>query len=283
MFIDDGFNDVLSFKGIELRRLTLADNYYMIKACGDALTINMDSEKDLELIGIPYLTYVYRKAFKCPDFVGYWQLIKWCLLKTFVNCDIEISENEIIACVKTEEYPRYVDEYESILSRLDYLSCEIEINQGEIIDKVNQKSNIESMIYNKILLTCEDFDGLRTIICAMNGFDNTRYDPYWESVLKEAKNLKNTIVDSGLTLSDLINTLAFYLRKFPCELKSMDYYTFNHYIKLMGEFEEYKLNRGAELQGTEFKQKITHWFTHYKPVGKYDDVVTSENITKVLE
>ena len=283
MFIDDGFNDTVEYKGILLRRLTLRDGYYMIKASGEALTVNLMSEKDLELLGLPYLTYIYRKALKDSNYVSYWQILKWCLYKSFVDCDIDVREDGIIVYKKKEDYLNYADEYYSILASLEILAENIRDNEDEIIEKIKQKEDIENVIYEKIELNCMDFDKIKDIICKINGFDNTKYDPHWESILKEAKDLKNSISEDGLTLSDLINTLAFYLRKFPTELKDMDYYVFNHYVKLMGDFEEYKLNRSAELQGTEFKQKINHWFTHYKPMGKYDDVVTDSNVTKELE
>ena len=63
----------------------------------------------------------------------------------------------------------------------------------------------------------------------------------------------------------------------------MSYYTFNHYVKMMGEYDEYMLCKTAELQGTEFKEKISHWLKHYAPEGKYDDVTTqnSSAITSV--
>ena len=45
MFIENGFNDDIEYKDILIRRVTLEDNFYMIKGSSDALTLNLVEEK----------------------------------------------------------------------------------------------------------------------------------------------------------------------------------------------------------------------------------------------
>lgn len=284
MFIDSGFDDIIDYKGIKIRRAKLSDGYYMIKASGEALTLNTMNEKNLDLLGLPYLTYINNKSKEDKDFFSYWQVLNWIFYVSIIDADVVLTEDSLTVYEKTESFDQYKAEYLECCDIVEnFLDKDIG-TQDMALSARKRITYLERIIYNKKSFSCKEFDEIRNIICQINGFDNTKYDPHWEGILKEAKSLKNSISDGeGLTLTDLVNTLAFYLKKFPNELRDLDYYTFNHYIKLMGDFEEYKLNRSAELQGTQFKQRLTHWFTHYKPVGKYDDVLSSGDVTKDLE
>lgn len=284
MFIEDGFNNSYEYKGITLRRAKMKDNYYFIKASGEALTLNIMQEKDLDLLGLPYLTYMYKKSLVDNDFQAYWQYINYILYVSIPDSIVVLNEDSLLVYLKTERFSEFKEEYDICYSKIEAFS---ENGIGDIEDVLMAKSRLselEKIIFDKKSFNAKEFDEIRNILCRINGFDNTQYDPDWEKILIEAKARKDSISsEEELSLTDLINTLAFYLKKMPDELKEMDFFTFNHYIKLMGDFEEYKINKTAELQGTQFKEKIKHWFSHYRPVGKYDDVVSTNDITKHID
>lgn len=281
MFIENGFNDDIEYKGILIRRVTLEDNFYMIKGSSDALTLNLVEEKDIDLLGLPYLTYVYEKSQKDENFITYWQLLNFIFAKSIKDCLVALTRDGLLIYKKTNLFKENQKEYEERSSIVDdFLEKDIGDYETALLSR-KRTQELESIMFEKKEFNTTEFDEIREIICKINGFDNTQYDPKWEATLKDAQKMKESIsTGQGLDIRDLVETLAFYLKKMPEELKNMSYITFIHYIKLMGDFEEYKLNRSAELQGTQFKASINHWISHYKPMGKYDDVMTTKDVSK---
>ena len=285
MIIQTGFEDYILYKDIKIYKARMSDGYQFIRSAGEALTISVKLDKDLDLLGLPYLEYMYAKKEKVADYIVYWDLILYICAISFRDYYVLLEKDKLILLDKKEEYDLYVDKYNKEVQNLrDYLSKEYASMTG--VNMIQSKiKDLEDKMYTKISFNSTEFEEIRNIICEINGFDNTDYDPQWEYKLKQAKEMVNQMSPSGrgLTIIDLINSLAFYLKRFPEELKDMSYYTFNHYVKMMGEYDEYMLCKTAELQGTEFKEKISHWLKHYTPEGKYDDVTTqnSSAITSV--
>ena len=60
-FIETGFDDTVVYKGLTIHRTKVSDGYYHIKLTGESLTVSLKMEKDLDLLGLPYLTYMYKK------------------------------------------------------------------------------------------------------------------------------------------------------------------------------------------------------------------------------
>lgn len=287
MILQSGFEDFVLYKNVKLYKAKMSDNYYFIKGAGDALTVSLKMEKDLDLLGLPYLEYMYNKKNKDENFATKWDLMLYVLAISFKDYYVVLNESTLDLLTKKEDYDKYVDDYNKEVMKLrEYVSKEYASFTG--VEMIQEKiQQIEEKMYDKISFNSSEFDEIKDIICEINGFDNTIYDPQWEFKLQQAKKDMGEINSSGqgLTLVDLIHSLAFYLKRFPHEIKDMYYYTFNHYVKMMGEYDEYLLCKSAELQGTEFKEKISHWIKHYTPTGKYDDVTTTNSsvITGVSE
>lgn len=275
-FIETGFDDTVVYKGLTIHRTKVSDGYYHIKLAGESLTVSLKMEKDLDLLGLPYLTYMYKKKDIDPYFSDLWNYMIFILAKSFRDYYVVLNEQTFEILEKTDLYDKYEESYIKEFERLKkYIEKPSATMTG--VNMIQEKIlDLENKMYNRTVFNETEFDEIRDIICTINGFDNAEYDPKWEFKLLKAKEVADNASHDkeGLTITDLVESLAFYLRKLPHELKDMSYYTFNHYVKMMGEYDEYLLCRTAQLQGTEFKESIKHWLSHYTPKGKYDDLVT---------
>ncbi|MEI6296313.1 MAG: hypothetical protein WCO84_01530 [bacterium] len=272
------FDTPVIYKGVEINCATLADDYYSIKSASESLIVNQLKDKDIDLLQLPYLTYIFKKGEQDENFKILLDMMKYIVSVSFRKYATIILEDSLLIYEPTKEHDQYKNEYLSIIEEMQ-LGLEQGKETRDLLELREKVLALEKKIYKEYRFNCADFDNIRYIICELNGIDTTVYDPRWEKKLIEARKLKNENYHSeeNLTISDLVKNLAFYLKRLPQELKNMSILTFDHYIKLMQDFEEYKLNRSAELQGTEFKQKIIHWIRHYKPQGKYDDVLSKNS------
>lgn len=272
------FDEPIVYKGIEINCATMADGYYLFKSASESLILNQIKEKDINLLTLPYLTYIHKKSEQDENFAILLDMMKHIISVSLKKYETIISEDCLLVYEPTKEHDTFIEEYISAMEEWK-LGLEQKKAVQDLLELRDKVQDLAHKIYIEYRFNCTEFDEIRKIICELNGIDTTVYDPAWEKKLIEARQSKiaNYHSEENLTISDLVKNLAFYLKRLPQELKNMSILTFDHYIRLMQDFEEYKLNRGAELQGTEFKQKIIHWMRHYKPQGKYDDVLSKNS------
>ncbi|MEG1725911.1 MAG: hypothetical protein RR313_11005 [Anaerovoracaceae bacterium] len=236
------FDEPVIYKGLKLYQCTLKD-YLIFKSAQDSLSLNRAYEKDLELLQLPYLEYVYRKSQTSQES---YQI--WCML----NCVLSIS-------FATDKF-----EYS-----YDCDGFKLSVTQDD----------------NTFLFTCQEFDEIKELICQINDIVVEDIDPEWEKQLKDAQKKLATIRDnSGVEFRDMLTAFGVNIGKLPNEMKNISVPTFERYTKMYLDKDEYKINHSAEMSGmVTFKQKIEHWLSHYRPKGKYDNVVSNRVKENILD
>ena len=274
------FDEPILYKGLYLYPAMVKD-YTMFKQCSEILTLNMTNEKDIHLLGLPYLEYVYRKS----------QLGDGALMSTMLLCVLSIVfqletisfyedeyENIFLNIFKqTPEYDDYIDEYNETYSQ--YKNC-IEVDGNSNIARVLEVKllDLKQKMFNLYTINSTEFDELRHIICEQNDINEELIDPAWEQELQEARKKVASLNHStqGLEFRDLLIALSYDLKKTPDELSNMSISTFDRYVDIMLRRESFSIGKAAEAAGAKFKKPIPHWLNHYKPKGKYDDVLTDK-------
>lgn len=199
------FDEPVVYKGICIYPITI-QYYHIVKMAHLAFAVNPTNDTDVELIGLPYMEYMMRKALKEPDFVDNWNILNAILelsfkdqihsfkfdgdfLKLSVAKPTDKYNNETM-CVYKEKLNKYnelaKDEYHAFLNQL-------QINQ--IKEEINEIAN-ELFVFH--VFGDEDFDEIKKIICYLNDIDITVIDPRWEAELKKAsENMAKINANSG--------------------------------------------------------------------------------------
>lgn len=275
------FDEPVEYKGIKIYPITI-QYYQIVKAASDVFALNIAGDTDIELLGLPYMEYLMKKAEKEPDFVHMWNIFNSVLQLSFGeqihSFRYEGNFLKLVVAVPTEKYNEETmcvyreklkifneltkDSYHEILNELQIMKI-----KGEIEELAN-----EMFVFHTF--NDDDFNEIKKIICYLNDIDDTIIeDVRWEAELKKAQKIINELnsAKNPPTLEDLIDAVAFNLKKLPSEIKNMTVRRFDRYLDLEEKKENYKLCRQAELNGTEFKRPITHWLTAYKPKSRYAD------------
>lgn len=272
------FDEPVEYKGVKIYPITIR-YYQIVKVASTAFAVNTAADTDIELIGLPYMEYLMKKAQKEPEFVDVWNIFNSILqlsfgeqihffryegdfLKLVIATPTE-KYNEETMCVYREKLSKYnelaVDGYHELLNKrqISQLKEEIDKLAGEMF------------VFHTF--DDDDFSQIKKIICYLNDIDETIVDPKWEAELKKANQMLNEINKGKESPSteDLIDAVAFHLHKLPNEIQNMTVRRFDRYLDLELNKEDYDLLRSAELNGTEFKRPIKHWLKGYKPKWRY--------------
>lgn len=270
------FDEPILYKGIYLYPITIK-HYTIFKQVAEILTLNQMSEKDISLLGLPYLEYIYRKS-ESDESCYYSQMLLDVLrMCTKVN-NITFSENEqgdiFINFLKpSSDYDELLGGYQELYQR--YMEC---VNTDPLSEVgfalARQLMELREQMFDTYTFNATEFDELRHVICVQNDIDETLLDPEWEETLKEARKLiAKADHTGGLEFRDLLIALSYDLKKTPDELVNMSITTFDRYVEIMLRKESYGIAKSAEANGAKFKKPIEHWLRHYEPKGKYSDVV----------
>lgn len=279
------FDEPVEYKGIKIYPITIP-YYQLVKAASEAFSLNVAGDTDIELIGLPYMEYLMKKAIKYPDFMHIWEIFNSVLQLSFQeqihSFKYEGDFLRLVVAVPTEKYNEETmcvyreklnifneltkDSYHELLNEL-----QIEKIKGEIDSLANEMFTFH--VFND-----DEFDEIKKIICSLNDIDDTVIEnPRWEEELKKAEKILSQIRSNNNPpgLEDLIDAVAYSLHKLPSEIKNMTVRRLNRYLDLEINRENYKLCRQAELSGTEFKRPLIHWLTAYKPQKRYANQLNS--------
>jgi hypothetical protein len=274
------FDEPVEYKGIKIYPITVG-YYQIVKAASSAFAINTIADTDIELIGLPYMEYLMKKAIKEPSFVHIWDIFNSILKLSFQeqihSFKYEGDFLKLIVAVPTDQYnEETMCVYREKLNEYNELakdSFHMLINERQIKKLRDEIDSLAGAMFVFHTFDDNDFAEIKKIICFLNDIDDTILDPRWEAELKKASEIMAQINSSKNPpdLEDLIDAVAFHLRRLPSEIKNMTIRRFDRYLDLEINKENYRLCRTAELNGTEFKQPLNHWLQKYKPKTRYSD------------
>lgn len=230
------FGRPLVYKGLKIYPAECKD-YYLFLTVKESLLLNRMQEKNIRLINLPYLEYVYERAKKSKEGINDWVSLMAMLRISFKTDKISVGR---------EKHQFYLmvtqDEKEIRISATDFetikdLICELDDILVEVLDPEWEKQLQDA----------------------------------------QAKLAAAKPTSAELDFEDVLCSLGVILGKLPYEMENMPIRTFNRYKKFAFGRDEYLLNHAAELQGTKFKSKIEHWSEHYEKQSKYDNVLTNKS------
>lgn len=285
------FDNPINFKGVDLYPATIRD-YTIFKKFSEVLTINTINEKDIKLIGLPYLEYVYRKSKNAGNNIFdtlLLDMLKSVLSIVLKNDFFSIIEEDdgnvyLYIYTKTKEYDNFIDEYKELLKR--YNNCsKIDKNLDSVSVIIYRKiSEIFDKMYDRHTINSTEFDEMKKIICMQNDIDDSFIDPEWEMELRKARQKMNMIKrDNGLEFRDMLIAVSSDMNKMPNEIMDMSITTFDRYLSVIIKRESFNICKFAEANGAKFKREIEHWLTHYTPKSRYSDVVSDKTNTFMKE
>lgn len=274
------FDKPLEYKNLLLYPATLP--YYSIFAtaedCLDAFRLD---EKDKRLLRLPYLDYMYEKSLLDEGFRNRWNMLICILnivLKKDQPFDIIKQEGKLYIKVyqRSENYELLNKEY-TILKTNFFAQYEGETPSKKEMENFAEKLlNIQEKMYNNIMIGSEEFEEIRHLIMIQNDVKSQHYDLKTEELLYEMKQkLKQTRVSKDETdLEDLITIVAYSTHKEQFEMENMTIRRFNRYLNIAITKDDYYMYKQLELSGMiKMKSDLSHWISHYKPKGKFDDIL----------
>lgn len=274
------FDEPVEYKGIKIYPITIR-YYQLVKAASSAFALNVAADTDVELIGLPYMEYLMKKATKEPEFISVWNIFNSILQLSFQeqihSFKYEGDFLKLVVAVPTDQYnEETMCVYREKLNKYNELakdSFHTLINERQIKKIRAEIDLLADSMFVFHTFDDNDFMEIKKIICFLNDIDETILDPRWEAELKKASEMMAKINSSKNPpgVEDLIDAIAFRLNKLPSEIQDMTVRRFDRYLDLEINRENYRLCRTAELNGTEFKQPINHWLQGYKPKTRYSD------------
>ena len=272
------FDEPVTYKGVKISPITIK-YYNLVKEAPKAFALDPAMDTDIELLGLPYMEYLMRKALKNPEFISVWNIFNSILQLSFQeqihSFKYEGDFLKLVVAVPTKKYNEetmcvYKEKLEkyNILGKDDFHKL---LNERQLKTLKDELDTLANSMFVFHTFDDNDFNEIKKIICFLNDIDDEVFDPRWEAELKKTSEImaKISSKNNPPSLEDLIDAVAFHLRKLPSEIKDMTVRRFDRYLEMEIDKENYMLCRTAELNGTEFKQPIKHWLKEYKPKGRY--------------
>lgn len=275
------FDKPLEYKQLLLYPATIS--YYSIfSSAEDCLDVSRMNEKNIELLRLPYLEYMYTKAMLNEDNFK----IKWDMLICVLNIvlgkdqpfDVLKKDGKIYIKVyqRSENYELLNKEYTIIRNNFLSQYKDKEISKKDLEDVGKKITDIQEKMYNTILIGSEDFEEIRQLIMLQNDIKPQHYDAKTEQFLYNMKEKLNKVKknDNDITTEDLITIVAYSLQKEPKELENMTIRRFNRFLNIITTKDDYYMYKQLEMSGMiKLNSEIPHWISHYEPKGKFDDIV----------
>lgn len=273
------FDKPLEYKTLSLYPAKLF--YYSIFSSADeCLDVSRLDERDLRLMRLPYLEYIYEKSLIDEDFKNRWNMLI-CILSIVLqeqSFDIIREDGRLYLKVyqRSENYELLNKEYKKLQDGIveDYNKGTVGIedikNITERLDELKEK------MYNIVMIGSEEFDELRQLIMLQNDIKPQHFNAETEKLLYEMKlKLNSTRKNSSDTkLEDLITAVSYTMHIPVSEMEDMTIRRFNRYLDITLSKDDYYMYKSAELTGmVKMKTEIPHWLKHYEPKGKFDDVL----------
>ena len=202
------FDEPVEYKGIKIYPITI-QYYQIVKMASDVFAINIAGDTDVELIGLPYMEYLMKKAQKEPDFIHMWNIFNSVLQLSFreqihsfrydgdfLRLVVAVPTdkyNEETMCVYREKLKIFnelaKDSYHEVLNELQIMKLKSEIEQ------------LANEMFSFHTFNDEDFHDIKKIICFLNDIDDTVIeDVRWEAELKKAQKVLNEINSTSRTV-----------------------------------------------------------------------------------
>ena len=272
------FDEPLEYKTLSLYPAKLF--YYSIFSSADeCLDVSRLDERDLRLMRLPYLEYIYEKSLIDEDFKNRWNMLI-CILSIVLqeqSFDI-IREN---GRLYLKVYQRSKD-YELLNKQYKALQDKIieEYSESKKIDDIKEYATkmeeIKDKMFNIITISSEEFDEMRQLIMLQNDIKPQHFNAETEKLLYEMKiKLKSTRKDNSYTtMEDLITIVSYSMHISNEEMENLTIRRFNRYLDIALSKDDYYMYKSLELSGAiKMKSEIPHWIKHYEPKGKFDDVL----------
>lgn len=282
--INLAFDKPLEYKGIYLYPATLP--YYSIFLNADeCLNVSRLEEKDIRLLRLSYLDYLYEKSLRDNVYKGKWDMLIYILNIVLKDQSFEIvKENgHVILKVyqRTNDYDLFNEEYEKLKKDIIQKYNAIrDIENVAIEQDLNKLNNLKEKMFESVILNEADFDEIRQLIMYQNDIKAENYSSKVTAMLEETKRKISQINKNkdDLSMEDLITAVAYSARIKPEDMYNMTIRRFNRYLYITRNKDDFYLYKQLELSGNiELKSELPYWIKHFEPIGKYDDVLINNS------
>ena len=276
------------YKNFFLYPVKVKDYYTFYKGI-DSLTL--EKNKDPNGIMQSHLGYLFSKMEQEPDKhydVRFGFIAELCLgIKNgiFCNkCGEEMPTEEIVKKLNIFSEVKNKKAWEKLYSEEIQYCKKCKNLRRDIIAYGKDENNQPRISIKGEIITKEDFDKIRRIICYQNlpNFDDSYIDPELEEELKEKHRLQNGNVASPDLETQMCCIVAGSAYKFE-ELKEM---TLRKFVLLLQKIDSklhYQIYKTNENSGAvTFKGGLDHWI-YPKKRTKFDDLLLLDNLTQKLD
>lgn len=277
------FDKPLEYKKILLYPATLP--YYSIFACADeCLDVSRMDEKNIKLLRLPYLEYIYEKSLVDERFKNKWNMLI-CILNVVFGekqpFDILRDNGRLYIKVyqRSEDYEKINQQCEELKNSFADHYANKELDETGLTVLANKLQEMQDKMFNHIMIDSNDFDRIRDLIMLQNDIKPEHYDTKTEEFLYSMKEkLKEARGTSDTDLEDLITVVAYSIGKTNGELYDMTIRRFNRVLQYVLSKDDYYMYKQLELCGmVKMKSELPHWIRHYEPKGRFDDILVNGN------
>lgn len=278
--INLAFDKPLKYKEILLYPATLS--YYILFAeAEECLDISRMYERDIQLLRLSYLDYLYEKSLTDTVYKARWNMLLY-ILRVVLGDEqpFEIIREEGHIYIKVYQKSK---DYEEIMNEIEDLKNNLPVDDRaiatrEIILNIIEKK--KEKLYNTIQINSSEFDDIRKLIMVQNDIKSQHYDAKTEELLNNMRKKLNAVNNSNkkIDFEDLVTIVSYSINKEPIELENMPIRRFNRLLNIVLRKDDYYLYKHLELSGNiKPKSEIPHWISHFEPKGKYDDIIVEGN------
>ena len=282
--INMAFDKPLEYKKVLLYPATLP--YYSIFACADeCLDAARADEKDIKLLRLPYLEYMYEKSLIDESFKNKWDMLVCVLGIVFGNeqpFDILRENGQLYIKVyqRSEDYEKLNQQCEELKKNFADRYGDKELDKVELTNLANKIQNIQNKMFNYVMINSTDFDAIRDLIMLQNDIKSEHFDAKTEEFLyrmkEKLRKARGTTNDTDL--EDLVTAVGYNIGKTNAELYNITIRRFNRYLQYVLSKDDYYMYKQLELCGMiKMKSELPHWIKHYEPKGRFDDILVSGN------
>lgn len=272
------FDKPLEYKKVLLYPAKLP--YYSIFAIADDyLDTNRLNEKDVRLLRLSYLDYLYEKSLLDTDFKAKWDMLLLVLsivLGAEQTFDIVREKGNIYLKVyqRSNQYELLNKEY-TILEK-SLLEQKDDLKNPETLKIAQRLLDTKEKMYNKIVLNASEFDDVRELIMYQNDIKPEHFDTRTEMILNQMKDKIRTTRKDDIDIEDLITVVSYFMHIDIKDMENMTIRRFNRYLDIIFSYDSYEMYKPLEVSGmVNMKSEVKHWLNHYEPKGRYDDIITS--------
>lgn len=277
------FDKPLEYKTLSLYPAKLF--YYSIFSSADeCLDVSRLDERDLRLMRLPYLEYMYEKSLIDEDFKNRWNMLI-CILSIVLqeqSFDIIRENGRLYLKVyqRSEDYELLNKQYKELQDKIVEGYSNSSLTEENIKDYISDMNKIKEKMFNIVKIGSEEFDEMRQLIMIQNDIKPQHFNAETEKLLYEMKmKLRSVRKDmSNTTMEDLIDIVSYTMHIPNEEMENLTIRRFNRYLDIALSKDDYYMYKSLELSGAiKMKSEIPHWVKHYEPKGRFDDVLVDSS------